>query len=421
VLFRALRRRGLVLSLLLVVWLAPRPGVFPSRAVASPSADGALVGSWRLVTHLEAPLPADAIRFVEMAPDGTLWLRGYDAADTTRADWVAALDQAGGWRVFPTLPAAVEEVAAAGTSRASLPDLWVVDDAGRMWIGADFYVAGAWRRADTGSADLRLASRALLDPSGGVWVPFNECPQPDRCDAEGLAGFAASATLEQVIRPDPAPEAGQYGVADLHLIGMPSYHPGTPRAAWIVARRDLYLPPDTAAVAYPLLDRPAPPDPRNAGYATAAALSPDGRLTVVTWVEVHGEQDVVHRVLANTWLGGSWSDPVDLTDAPLFAAGAEFLRPVAMALVSPVGAAAAEPTLWLASSAGEIAVRRGQRWVAHFTAEALGLPHPNGIRDLCAGSAGRVYAATDHGLLVFVPGTTSVRTAYLPIARQSRR
>jgi hypothetical protein len=378
---------------------------------------GHLDGTWTRYTRANAPLASDAVRDVAVDGAGTVWIRVSGTGDAP--DQVIAVSARAEWQAYPALRDAVEDRHDRIVALGTVPDLWAVDGARRVWTGAEYF-DGRWRSLVGGDSPLTYSSRVLLDAGGTAWVPFGTCARPDTCGVDGLAAFAADGPLDRLVRFETVPEAGQYGVPDVSLVPGPA-GAGTVRGGgWAVARRKLYALPDETPVAYPLLGLDPPPASRNAGYATAAALRPDGSLVVFTWVEIHDDRDIYHKILANPWLGSGWSESDDLTAAPPFPAGVEYVR-VAAAAYDPPAVTPTGEVLWVAASTGEIAVRRDGTWIARFGPADMGLAAAPAIRDLVVAPDGTTWVATDKGVLKFERAGRGRRTLHLPRVANSRR
>jgi hypothetical protein len=345
-----------------------------------------------------SPLPASELRAVAVDGDGTVWWRVAGAPGT--ADQVVTRQADGTWQAEGTLAEAVARHAEAIRRQGSLDGFWAVDPVGRIWIGPLYFQGGEWTIAaqdeEQSVGGQSYEDRAVVDATGRVWVPFQNtgpCPGLTACPAAGLRSMAVDDQPADSILFDPLPEADEYGLPSAFLVAG--------RAA---ARRALHDLPEPAAVPYPELVDPAaqagPPaggvPRRNAGYATAATIRPDGRLQTFTWIEEDRGAGVAYRLAANTWNGTGWDPPEDLGDGPLTPAGARFVRLVA-AEHDPAG------TLWLASSDGALALRRDGRWLDVFPAAELGLAPGERIRDITFGPDGAVWLATTAGGLTYAP------------------
>lgn len=394
---------------------------------------------WLTLDPSNSILPFRTARFVAIGRDGTTWLRV--ANPDGGEDVVIAARSKEAWRKFKSLKDAVAQNMAAVLEQGTLNDFWAVDRDGRVWIGPEYLENGRWYalaqddRPVGGS--VRHDKRAVADADGRAWVPFSsmaECPRPELCSWDGLRSYTHRGRNELDVVLPPAPEAGRYGVAEVMLIqapaapssaglgggALPAGPAQAPPATWAVGRRAMYVLPLTQPVAYPFLDDLfGRPQARNAGFASAATVRPDGRLQVFTWVERHefgafARRILVHGVYANTWNGSDWAPPEDLSGAPVFGGGVQFDLIVA-ADYGPDG------RLWVATAGGEIGVRGpGGEWLDRFTSADSPLEPGQGIKDLAIGPDGTVWVATGGGLLAY--GDVDLPTAswliYAPSAEQ---
>ncbi len=410
------RRRGLALAVLgaLAGAVALPVGAGPVPAVAAPAAQ-------RWVRH---ELINPNVWDVAVDASGAIWAR---MGGTRRgpSDLVIGIARNGRPQVQSTLTDVVAGRFDAIRRQGDLPDFWSVDKDNQIWIGPSFYNGRTWTVVDrdmTGAAGmLRYDYRALADASGLAWVPyavFPACPGPDPCDQRGLRALDAKGQQASLL-VTPLYEADAWGVADLRFVlaagsgATPNQRP----VPFAVARAALYRLPDTAPVSYPFLGPPSGPSQlRNAGYATAAARRPDGRLHVLTWVELQKPEGVEQRIFANTWTEGQgWDTPEDWTDSPLVAGNAKAVRLIAAAW-SPGSPAAEQPVLWVAASSGSVARQRGGKWDLVFGANDIGLPPQSQIRDLAVGLDSTLWMATDAGLFSYgeIGQIPPPARAYLP-------
>lgn len=395
-------------------WL-PSAGGFPV-AHADPDAP-------RWVHHdLGSPNVSD----VAVDAGGAVWLR-LGGARRLPTDLVIGIGRNG----RPQLRAALTDVVAGRFEiirrQGSLTDYWAVDAGGRVWIGPAFFDGRAWTALDQDSVSaagtLRYDYRAAADAQGQAWVPwivFPNCPSPEPCDQRGLRAFDAKGQQDDVAFA-PVYEADAWGIADVHFLPAAGAVPAERLPLYAAARAAFYRLPD-GGENYPFLGPPlSPTQLRNAGYATAAARRPDGRVQVITWVELQKPEAVEYRILANTWTDGQgWETPEDWTDSPLVAGNARGLRLVATAW-SPVTGAADQAALWAASSAGGVARQVGGKWDLAFDAKEIGLAPGAHIRDLAVGLDGTVWLATDRGVFTYgemAPIPPPVRV-YLPAVVRS--
>jgi len=395
-----------------LLWIA---GVF-APAVGPRRGDGVTWGrGWPGTAQAQAPearwsrhpFVQRAVRAVEVDGAGVVWARS--AGSGGASDAVVAIGADGRTRYRGPLEALIETRFETVRRLGSVADLWAVDPGGRVWLGPRFHDGSAWtvvaRDGDGPLGRLRYDGRAFADADGQAWVPFTAtrtCPGLDPCDLRGLRAFTAAGQRSEIML-GPAYEADGWGVADVHLQGAGDGSAGF--AARAASRLALYLLPAIEPIPYPFLGPPANPgDLRNAGYATAAAGRPDGRLQVFTWVELQLPEGAQYRIFANTWHGGTtnpgWGDPEDLADCPLVGGGARDVRIVAAAWGRAAAGAQGE-ALWLASSAGGVAQRRDGRWPLAFTAREIGLGATARIRDLAVGPDGTLWLAADDGLYAY--------------------
>lgn len=412
----------------------------PTRAGPRPTRDPRR--KWMRHSHGDSILPADHVRFVALGPDGSTWIRVRMAGDAP--DPIVEVDRNGSWHAYSGLKDVVEKKLAAIRRFGVMRNFVAMDQAGRAWIGPEYFNGQKWTTVamddEQVGGGMRLGKRALTDPSDQAWVPSAssvDCLRPEGCAATGMRAYTADGEMKSSVLFDPAPEAGEYGIADVHLVPgtngpmasrellgggiLPQIQQparlwgarqGTGTSAWAVARRALYQVPATDPIYYPHLGL-TPDERRNAGYATAAALRPDGRLQVFTWVELHSGRTLAHKILANTWTASGW-EVEDLTDSPLFGGSVEFVRAVAAAY-------AGDGSLWIASSTGDLGMRLNSDWDV-FTPDDSPLPQGGGINDIVVGPDGSVWIATDAGLLFYgIPGAPLPRgRVYLPFTRQTR-
>ncbi|RIL12269.1 hypothetical protein DCC79_02070 [bacterium] len=372
-------------------------GSFAGVGTTSPSLAGAAP---RWVRH---PVAGRAVVDVAVDAGGGVWARALAAPGSgwrSLGDPVVGIDKGGKVRARGTLSTIVAQGHTGVVRTGTVEDLWAVDGAGRVWVGARFHDGARWTvvgRDESGpDGATRLEARAILDGTGAAWVPFataSACPGTDPCDARGLAGFDARGRLGSVTF-EPLYEADAFGLADVHL------RAGNAAAPWAAARARIYALPETTGTPYPLLGPPPNPgDLRNAGYAGAAARRADGGLDVFTWVERQVQTGVTYHVFRNRLdPDGSWEAPDDLSAGPLFEGRVKTTRPAAAAWSPPDAAGGAPAALWLASSAGEVARWRDGVWDVRFTGPEIGLTAGARIRDLAVGPDGTLWLAADDGL-----------------------
>ena len=392
----------------------------------TPTPTSAPVAGWTRLGTDTVPADVDRTRFVRVSPDGSVWLRIADPLgepDTL----VARID--GRWQLYDSIADAIGDRYPQIRREGTVPDLWAVDASGRVWAGPAYHNGTDMiRLADESSGiggRFALEERALIDRDGNAWVPFTgnvDCPLPTGCRTAGLRAFDAAGDLTIGVTFEPEPDAEIYAVPAARLLPPERVVPremamvdadrvpgaegarglgGAARGsgiadgdgfashaiaegdAWVVTPRFLYSLPDTSPIAYPFLDATGGAA-RNAGYSTSAAVMPDGRLQVFTWVEAHADRIVSWHAYANTWLDGTW-DVWDLTDeCPLLDDGAEYVRLTAAAYD-------ADGALWLGSSEGEVAVWRDGAWADHFTPADTPLLPGRPITGITIGEAGAIW------------------------------
>ena len=384
----------------------------------TPTPTSAPVKGWTRLGTDSVPAAIDRTRVVRVLPDGSVWLRLADPAGG-RDSVIARID--GRWQPYDSMADAIDDRYADIQRQGTVPDLWAVDPTGRVWLGAGYHDgAGMVRLAEETSGiggRLKLEERALLDRDGNAWVPYSgslDCPLPTGCRTAGLRAFDAAGDLTLGVAFEPEPDAEIYAIPSALLLPPERIVPrelvadgaGDTAAgdtvsdtvsgafaegdAWVVTPRSLYSLPDTSPIAYPFLDSSGGAS-RNAGYSTSAAVMPDGRLQVFTWVEQHEGRVLSWHVFANTWLDGAW-DVWDLTEeCPLVDGGAEYVRLTAAAYD-------AEGALWLGSSDGEVAVWRDGGWPIHFTPADTPLLPGRPITGITIGEGGSVWFVQPGGV-----------------------
>ncbi len=394
----------------------PTPSASPTP-FAKPTRDPSK--RWLSLDSSNSILPFNRARFVAVDRQGTVWLRVRNPRGGP--DAVIAARSKDTWRRFASLKDAALRNLATVRDQGFLEDFWAVDRRGRIWIGPEYFDGIRWKTVATDDrhvgGTVRHSRQVVLDADDRAWVPFStssECPNPDLCRAEGLRSYGTSGNLGLDVFFEPAPEAGRYGVPEFFLTAAPTGQ------AWAVSRRALYVLPIRNPVRYPFLgslfEQPAG---RNAGYATAATLRPDGRLQVFSWVEQHtrdrfGRRILDYRVFGNTWNGDDWLEPEDLTHAPMFVGGVAFDR-IVTASYAPNG------QLWVATSSGKVGVRDASgAWVDLFGPTDSPLAAGQVINDLALGPDGTVWVATDDGLMVYgnVDTPAAAWVIFLPSAEQ---
>lgn len=347
--------------------------------------------------------PGDHVGRVEVprSVKGVWWKNG---------DWVQRPDG----REYNGLDKAVEDNWQTILSDGTLKDFWAVDRP-RIRVGPRVYDTrtGLWTdlakdETQPGGGQIRFDQRVVIDPDGNSAVPFQvstECPLPTGCDDAGVRGYALDGGVKYDLRFGEQPEAGSLGVEVVHMVpglgagtfAAPSRRSAAPAQAgqpYAVSQGALYVLPNSTAVSYPHLEEPPAGSGslRNAGFASAATLRPDGRLLVFTWVEEHApppSRDVTYHVYANTWTGSGW-EVDDLTASPLFNGDVRDDRVTAATFCG-------DGTLWATSAAGTLAGRNpDSTW-------ELAVPDPGisftDINDAACDGDGTLWLATEDGLL----------------------
>lgn len=403
----------------------------PPDDTRTPTPTSAPVTGWTRLGPEAVPVAVDRTRLVRVAPDGSVWLR---LADPSGGPDRVAARFGDAWQAFDSMADAVGERYPEIRLQGTIPDLWSVDASGRVWIGPGYHNGTDMIRLAEESTGIggrfALEERALLDREGNAWVPFSasfDCPLPIGCRTAGLRAFDAAGDLTIGVTFEPEPDAELYAVPAARLLppervvprelAMTDADATTASTlaegdAWVVTPRFLYSLPDTSPIAYPFLDSSGGAS-RNAGYSTAAAVMPDGRLQVFTWVEKHESRLVTWHAYANTWLDGTW-DVWDLTaECPLLDGGAEFVR-ITAATYDGAGA------LWLGSSEGEVAVWRDGAWSDHFTPADTPLLPGRPITGITAGAGGSMWFVQPGGVFALGDGTIVAPTLQIYLPRVQR-
>lgn len=404
-------------------------------------------GGWRRPFPQDLFAPGDRVRFMVVAKDGTLWIRIQKAAGGP--DQVAGARPNGQVETFVSLKAMIEKDLAEVRRQGTMPNFWAMDQAGRPWVGPQYFDGQAWRAVAADEAQmgggLTYEARVLMDRANHAWVPMRGEPgcefSPD-CNTLTLRNFDTAGKLLSAFTVPDAPEAGRFGVSEVEFMssagagaltkaastggtntggpntgGPNTAGPNTRLAAsvdssdWAVTRSALYHMPDMRAIPYPFLaGTGSPPAGRlqNAGYFTAVTRRPsDAALQVFTWIERHlgsgASREIFYNTYVNTWLGTDWGTPEDLSDGPLFPDGVAFERIVAAAY-SPSG------TLWVGTASGKVASRKFGRWDAYFSAtKGDPLPPDEAITGITVGPDGQVYFASAQGVLCYREGESGLR------------
>jgi hypothetical protein len=284
----------------------------------------------------------------------------------------------------------------------------------------DYLEGSTWRSA--GRDDLHVGGsviqeeRVVVDAEGRAWVPFRaatDCAPPRICTTNGVRAYSTRGKDVIDLVAVPVPEAGRLGAPMVSLVPGPS-------GAWVAARRQMYELPLTVPIGYAgfddLFNRPKA---RNAGFASAALVSPTGYLQVITWLEEHtfnliGRRELKHHVSLHDWSGTDWTASEDLTEAPVFPQGVSFDTVVA-AEYAPDG------SLWVGTSGGLLGVRNKLgAWRDVFTPADSPLVPGERIYDVAVGPNGTVWIGTDRGLLAWgtAPEPPPLEYIYLPRAEK---
>jgi hypothetical protein len=256
--------------------------------------------------------------------------------------------------------------------------------------------------------------------------------------ADGLRAFGAGGDLAEDVHVRPPSGGSGFGLPDVMLVSRRGRVPGglvlsaqglttenriaphsraqaTGDTEWIVTAGEYFVLPGSQALYYPYLDPRDFIDTglRNAGYASAATVSPSGQLQVITWLERDTGTTVEYQILLNTLADTGWLVE-DLTGSPLLGGDTEFESIVGMDYC-PDGA------LWLATAAGAIGVRSdGERPDGAWTVypEGSGVVEEGVIvSDIGCGPGGAVWIGTQSGLLGYGFERPPVRI-YVPSAEQ---
>ncbi len=401
---------------------ATRPGLVTRTPTPLPTRP-ASKRRWQRLTSTNSRLPGNDLHYVEAAGDA-VWLRVRRPDD--QPDQVVRVKPSP-MLVYPSQRSAVDQNFELVRRQGTVRDLWALDDAQRVWVGPSYSASPrVWTdlavdEAQPAGGALRFETRALVDPEGQAAVPFaaeTDCMgAPEPCAGQGLRGFAPTGQVAYDLRVLRSTDAGSFGLETLHLLPggrggafAAAARPAQAGQAYAVSQMALYVLPNLTPVDYPHLSVLAPDGStlRNAGYASAATLRPDGRLAAFTWVEAHApppSRDLSWHVYENVWTGAAW-EVTDLTTSPLFLGDARNDR-VTAATYCPDGA------LWLATYGGAVASRHENTW--EVTAPP-GNPDFAGVVDAACGSDGTVWMATENGLLQGVVGVPF--PIYAPFTRK---
>jgi len=347
-------------------------------------------------------LPSGAIRFISIDAIGTVWFRVENP--TGALDRVVAIDRDGRRYDFASLRAVVETRHDDIVQLGSLLDFWAVDRAGRVWIGPRYHDGSRWvevaRDRSYPGGSIALDERVVVDTDGTAWVPFRitrECPVGGACNGLGIAGYSASGDLVREIAMSEVSELTTRDFPPVRFVALPQGE------LFAVAARTAYALPSGVPIDLPGFI----PDPvtglRPAGFASAAMANGDD-MAVYTWCgKVVSGPDPAVIELQRT--GSTWRS-FDLSASPLFRLGIDG-RFITAAVYRVDGA------LWLASSAGEVALREGSTWTLLFTNANSPVGYP--IRTMVVDGAGGLWIGTSRGALLYRGGVwhTSM-TVHLP-------
>lgn len=347
-------------------------------------------------------LPSGAIRFIAVDGQGSVWFRVANPAGGR--DRVTVIGRDGSRRDFKSLRAVVALRTAAVRQAGSLLDFWAVDGSGRVWVGPAFYDEPNWvevaqDRTYPGGT-ISYEERVAVDAAGNAWVPYrttNECPMGGICSSAGLAAFSASGDL---VREITFPEVAELAARDLPQLRLVTLADGRLLA---VAARAAYALPDATAIELPGFAADPTTGRRDAGFVSAAT-SRGADAAVFAWRDptALGAVPVVAELRGYNTVWQSF----DLKSCPLLRAGTDSRFVTASAY-------GAEELLWLASTDGELAARRGDAWTELFTAENSPLGAP--VRALAVDDRGALWIGTARGALMYGDGVWHTNmTVHLP-------
>jgi hypothetical protein len=302
----------------------------------------------------------------------------------------------------------------------SEPELWAVDDAGRIWLGPRYFDGRDWRTLArdrvTGDTRLTWGDVTLLDPARAMaWVPFrietDDCPVGRDCVEIGLQAFDEHGEMPgEGFRLEYSAEAEARIPRGLHILAARRQDRGgiafAPREILDLALAD-------PRRHYPYLEIPDPPGLRNAGFLSAAMRSPDGPYEAALWIELQDQQaDPTYMQVLARWSDGDarWLEASDLSASPLLDGD-----PANNFMVA--GDWSADGRMqWFASSNGMAGARdRDGNWGPVFERTAIGMPAGARPLDLALALDDRVWLISDAG--VFTYGVRSnAAPIYLPIS-----
>lgn len=343
----------------------------------------------------------------------TLLLRSEDPAAPGAGSLVMALDVHSGQRRAGPTPIAELIASQRAWVRAmgSQPGFWVVDPAGRIWLGPGYHDGKRWTVLAKGgalgaAAQLTYSGDGLLDPDGQVWVPYrlerSACQEPGACVETGLQAFGPEGPRQKVLLFGAPSEGASLGARDWVLLHSQG-------AAWALGPRWGFAPPSNANLTYPYLSTPAPGALRNAGYASSAWWSVGGTPRAALWLELQEPSGPRETALLLDWdpAARAWREE-PLTDCPLLRGAGE--RRITAGVE---GRRQGQALLWLGSNQGEVAAQVGQAWQA-WPAREMGLGAVP-IRQLVFHPEGGLWASAGAGLARFgLPLQGPAGQVYLP-------
>ncbi|MFN2250930.1 MAG: hypothetical protein ACK2UL_03350 [Anaerolineae bacterium] len=429
---------------------------------------------WTRVDRTNSLLPYDNVRYLEIDGEGGTWMRLIKPEGGP--DAIVYVEPSGKWRVYEAgIKAAIARLPRAFLlGLRALRDFYDVDGGGRLWVGPEFHDGNGWQAVGTDvggpGGGVRYDDRTLIDPAQQAWVPIStqlDCVPPQVCRADGLRAFGAGGDVMEDVQLRRGTGTAGHVVPDAQLItrrgrvpggvvvsaasassggaralddesapslagsldasprvgvdaarsGFPGLDQATGDTEWIVTAGEYFVMPDAAPLYYPYLD---PSDwlstgLRNAGFATAATVSPSGQLQVITWLERDKGTTVQHQILLNTLADTGWLVE-DLTGKGPLPPDVEFETVVGMDYC-PDGA------LWLATAGGAIGVRSdGDRpdgaWTVYPEGSGV-LEEGEVVSDIGCGPGGAVWIGTQSGLLGYGFEVPPVQI-YIPSAEQTR-
>ncbi|MCB0216493.1 MAG: hypothetical protein KDH92_07655 [Chloroflexi bacterium] len=399
----------------------PRPSPTATDSIFDPS------GGFTRPFDARGVGPEVQVLALGQGTDGTIWLRLRGRAGRER---IVRIAPDGSTQAFDGLADLFERAAALARRAGSLPGLWSIDPAGRLWIGARYLEATGLRvlARDQAAPDggMQLLDRVLLDRAGRAWVPRRaevDCGRPGACAMTSLIAFDERGRLGLGIDLAPARPEGRGALRDAALLGSPGGGPsvvldrlgaetngGRPDSpaqgnpdAFVIDANALYALPDPRPIDYPGLGQPADPTQlRNAGYATAAGRDAFGRPVAFTWLEIQSRAGdrVVPELRMNTWVpaSGDWLPPQALAGPGLPGSPLDpSLDQIRAAAWCPDGG------LWLGTERGIVARWDGQAFGERLRPGLTPLPAAP-VGALACTAANELLIATVDGLYRYVGG-----------------